>query len=179
MESRLQPEGLALSLRIVRLRPRPYPRYLVHESQKPAACSAAGWGVSVAGEYQHLYWHQERLHSQDDGVDHTNRIHHVQEQRFTKAKLTFLEQLVIIGLGIGDAFAPWHDFAQSAFVKRFHHNSQCAGACSLLRVKQDVSRFELPSSDDWLHARYHHRNHREGLGHADHFSDCARLDDLR
>ena len=36
---------------------------------------------------QHLYRHQERLHPENDGVDHAHGIDHMQKQRFTEAEI--------------------------------------------------------------------------------------------
>ena len=36
-------------------------------------------GPSVASEYQHLYRHQKSLHAQDNGMQCTNGIYHMQE----------------------------------------------------------------------------------------------------
>ena len=53
-------------------------RYHLSAVESAPGCSPAPQR-SVAGEDQHLYGHQQRLHSQNDGVNHADGVDHVQE----------------------------------------------------------------------------------------------------
>ena len=133
----------------------------------------------VSTKDQHLHGQQQCLHSENNRMDQTDGIHHVQKQGLPQAQIAPFQLFVVTGVGIRNALAPGNDVTKAPGIEWLHDNGQCAWSCTLLRVNEHVCRFELPGGDDRLHSRDDHGNDRKGLRQAHHLSQRARFNHLR
>lgn len=104
---------------------------------EPGDCDSPG---SVSGENQGLEGKDERLQPQDQGMHQRDRVDHMQEQPAPGANVGIGEEIVVVGVGVGDAQASRRDIREPALVQRLEEDSQRARSSRLLRIDQNVDR---------------------------------------
>src|SRR6476620_12257988 len=87
--------------------------------------------------------------------------------------------VVIVGIGVGDAAAPRRYAIETALEKRFEKDEERARPRHLLRVDQLLAAPELARCNVILDARDNHRDNGERLRNTRSLGDHAWLHDLR
>src|SRR5688572_4144978 len=88
----------------------------------------------VTAEYQRLERQDERLESQDQGVHEGERIHGMKRDGTQRAGVLGDDDVVIAGIGVGDATAAGRDALQPAFIKRLEYCEQRPRPRHLLQI---------------------------------------------
>ena len=87
--------------------------------------------------------------------------------------------IVIVGIGIGDAAAARRHAVNAAFVERLQKREKRARPGYLLRFNQLLTAPNLAGGNVVLHIRHHHRDDRERLRDAGDLGNHPDLHDLR
>ena len=135
--------------------------------------------ASMPAEHKSLDRKHQRLDPQDHGVDEADSIDRVKSKAPRRADIPGGDQVVVAGIGVGDATAAGRHAFEPALVERLQEDQDGSRLGHLLRIDQLLAAAELAGGDEVLHLRDHHRDDRPRLRDAGDFGHHADLHDLR
>src|SRR6478672_7982428 len=92
--------------------------------------------ASVSAEYEGLERQHQRLQPENQGVHQGEGVHNVKPNGPQGARVFCDNDVVIVGIGVGDAAAPRRHAVEAAFEERFEKNEERARPRYLLRLEQ-------------------------------------------
>src|SRR5262245_9265078 len=135
--------------------------------------------ASVPAEHEGLERQHQRLQPQNEGMYERTGVHRVKNYASEGAGVFCHDDVVVIGIGVGDAAAARRYIIDAAPVERLEEHQQRARPRHLLRVDELLATAELSGRDEVLDARDRHRDDGERLRHAGDLGDHARFHVLR
>jgi hypothetical protein len=99
--------------------------------------------ASMSAKYERLERQHQRLQPENQGVHQSEGVHNVKPNGPQGARVFCDNDVVIVGIGDGDAAAPRRYAVETAFEERLEKDEECARPRHLLRVDQLLAAPEL------------------------------------
>src|SRR4029079_13788772 len=104
----------------------------------------------MSTKHEDLEGKHQSLQPQYQGVHQSKRVHHVKGDAAQRACVAGSDDVMVVGIGIGDATASGRHALKPALIERFEINQQRAWLPDLLRINQLLAAAKLPGSDHVL-----------------------------
>src|SRR5262245_40378632 len=128
--------------------------------------SATEWAplpLSMSAEHQRLERKHQCLQPEDQRVHEAEGVDCMKHYGAERACVLRDDDVMIVGIGIGDAAAARCYAVKAAFEERLEKDQERAGSCHLLSLDQLLSAPELARGDIILDVGDNHRNDGEWL----------------
>src|SRR5262249_35791481 len=117
--------------------------------------------------------------SQDQRMHEPKGVHGVKSHTSDSASVLGYDQVVVVGIGIGDTAAAGCYIVEPAFIERLERYREGALPCHLLGIDELVAATKLTGGNDILDIRDHHRDDCPGLENTCDFANHSDLHYLR